>query len=75
MCCHSPFGHLWYVEVSDAVDYAEFRSRSHDAVIRVHDAAGNVIENARAQGRVQRVAFPGSKLIGLVRNPAALAGV
>jgi hypothetical protein len=29
--------------VSDAIDYAKFRSRSHDAVIRVYDAAGNVI--------------------------------
>ena len=30
-------------------------SRSHNAVIRVYDAAGNVIENARAQGRLQGV--------------------
>jgi len=29
---------------SDAVDYAMHRSRSHDAVIRVYDEAGNVIE-------------------------------
>ena len=27
-----------------AIDYARFRSRSHDAVICVHDKAGNVIE-------------------------------
>ena len=27
-------------------------SRSHHAVIRVYDAAGNVIRNARARGRV-----------------------
>jgi hypothetical protein len=27
-----------------AVDYAKFRSRSQDAVIRVYDDAGNVIE-------------------------------
>ena len=26
-----PFGRLWYCEVSDAIDYAKFRSRSHDA--------------------------------------------
>jgi hypothetical protein len=31
-----PFGRL-YVEVSDAINYAKFRSRSHDAVIRVSD--------------------------------------
>jgi len=28
-------------------------SRSHDAVIRVYDAAGNVIGSERTQGRVQ----------------------
>jgi hypothetical protein len=39
-----PFGRLWYSEVSDAIDYAKFRSRSHDAVIRVYDEAGNAIE-------------------------------
>ena len=42
-----PFGRLWYGEpnaVSNAVDYTKFRSRSHDAVIRVYDAAGNVVE-------------------------------
>jgi hypothetical protein len=30
--------------ISDAIGYAKFRSRSHDAVIRVYDAAGKVIE-------------------------------
>jgi hypothetical protein len=42
-----PFGALWYGEpnaASNAVDYAKFYSRSHDAVIRVYDEAGNVIE-------------------------------
>jgi hypothetical protein len=42
-----PFGFLWYGEpnaVNNAVGYANFRSRSHDAVIRVYDEAGNVIE-------------------------------
>jgi hypothetical protein len=37
-----PFGRLWYGEpnaVSNAVDYAKFRSRSHDVVIRVCDTA------------------------------------
>jgi hypothetical protein len=35
-----PFGRLWYGEpnaISNAVGYAKFRSRSHDAVIRVYD--------------------------------------
>jgi hypothetical protein len=41
-----PFGRLWYGEpdaVGDAVNYAKFYSRSHHAVIRVYDEAGNVI--------------------------------
>jgi hypothetical protein len=41
-----PFGRLWYGgpnAASNAVDYAKFRSRSCDAVIRVYDDAGNVI--------------------------------
>jgi hypothetical protein len=42
-----PFGRLWYGErnaIENAIDYAKFHSRSHHAVIRVNDAAGNVIE-------------------------------
>jgi hypothetical protein len=42
-----PFGRLWYGEpnaISNAIGYAKHRSRSHDAVIRVYDEAGNVIE-------------------------------
>jgi hypothetical protein len=38
-----PFGRLWYGE-PDAIGYAKFHSRSHDAVIRVYNEAGNVIE-------------------------------
>jgi hypothetical protein len=38
-----PYGRLWYGE-PNAIDYAEFYSRSHNAVIRVYDEAGNVIE-------------------------------
>jgi hypothetical protein len=48
-----PFGRLWYGEpnaISNAIDYAKFRSRSHDAVIRVYDAAGNVIETHEHEG-------------------------
>jgi hypothetical protein len=26
-----PFGRLWYTQVSHAIGYAKFRSRSHDA--------------------------------------------
>jgi hypothetical protein len=46
-----PFGRLWYGgpnAVSNAVDYAKFRSRSHDAVIRVYDDA--VIETHEHTG-------------------------
>ncbi len=42
-----PYGGLWYADpsaVSNAIGYAEYRSRSHDAVIRVYDEASNVIE-------------------------------
>jgi hypothetical protein len=39
-----PFGRLRYEQAPDAVEYAKFYSRSHDAVIRVYDEAGNVIE-------------------------------
>jgi hypothetical protein len=46
-----PFGRLWYGEpnaVTNAIGYAEHRSRSRLAVIRVYDEASNVIEDARA---------------------------
>ncbi len=42
-----PFGGLWYGEpnaISNAVNYAQFYSRSHDAVIHVYDSVGNVID-------------------------------
>jgi hypothetical protein len=48
-----PFGRLRYGEpnaVSNAIDYAKFRSRSHDAVIRVYDEAGNVNETHEHTG-------------------------
>jgi len=39
---------------ASAIDYAKFRSRSHDAVIRVYDESSNVIEmpSTRAISRV-----------------------
>ena len=42
-----PFGRLWYGEpnaISNAISYTKFSSRSHNAVIRVYDTAGIVIE-------------------------------
>jgi hypothetical protein len=52
-----PFGRLWYAgpnAISNAVRYARFFSRSHDAVIRVYDDAGNVIEAHEHAGEFQR---------------------
>ncbi len=51
MCCH--FGRLWYGEpnaASNAIGYAKFRSRSQNAVIRVYDEAGNLIETQEQAG-------------------------
>jgi hypothetical protein len=48
-----PFGRLWYGDpnaISNAIDYAKFYSRSHDAVIRVFDEAGNVLETHEHAG-------------------------
>jgi hypothetical protein len=39
-----PFGWLWYDTPDNAISYAMHSSRSHDAVIRVYDHAGNTIE-------------------------------
>jgi hypothetical protein len=44
---------VWYGEpnaTSSAIDYAKFRSRSDDAVIRVYADAGNVIETDEHAG-------------------------
>ena len=45
-----PFGRLWYTEIPHAIGYAKFRSRSHHAVIRVYDEAGNMIETHEHAG-------------------------
>jgi hypothetical protein len=47
------FGRLWYGEpdaIGNAVGFAKFYSRSHDAVIRVYDEAVNVIETHEHAG-------------------------
>ena len=41
--------------VINAIGYAMHRSRSHDAVTRVFDTAGNVIETHGTQGRFQKL--------------------
>jgi hypothetical protein len=51
-----PFGRLSYGEpdaIGHAVGYAKFFSRSHDAVIRVYDEAGNVIETHDHAGELK----------------------
>ena len=48
-----PFGRLWYAEpnaISNAIDYAKHRSRLHNAVIRVYDESGSVIETPEHAG-------------------------
>jgi hypothetical protein len=48
-----PFGRLWYGgpnAVANAIGYAPASSRSHDAVIRVYDNAGNMIETHEHAG-------------------------
>jgi hypothetical protein len=68
-----PFRRLWHSEpnaASDEIDYANFYSRSHDAVIRVYDDAGNVIETHEHKGEfkpvVKFIFFPrgGSLVLG-----------
>jgi hypothetical protein len=45
-----PFGRLCYSKPDDAIGYAQHFSRSHDAVIRVHNDVGNVIETHEHAG-------------------------
>jgi hypothetical protein len=40
--------------ISNAIEYAKHRSRSHDAVIRVYDDAGNVIEAHELAGELEQ---------------------
>jgi hypothetical protein len=46
------FGRLWFAgsnAIANAIKFAKFYSRSRDAVIRVYDSAGNVVDR-HAQG-------------------------
>ena len=48
-----PFGRLWYGytnAVANAIGYAQHFSRSHNAVIRVCNESGNVIEMHQHKG-------------------------
>jgi hypothetical protein len=47
------FSPLWFAgpnAISNATGYAKFQSRSHDAVIRVYDESGTVIETHEQAG-------------------------
>jgi hypothetical protein len=44
-----PFGEPWYRK-ANAIGYAKFCSRSHDAVIRIYNENGNVIETHEHAG-------------------------
>jgi hypothetical protein len=48
-----PYSPLWYAgptAISNAISFAKFYSSSHDAVIRVYDDVGNVIETHEHAG-------------------------
>jgi alpha-D-ribose 1-methylphosphonate 5-phosphate C-P lyase len=53
--------------ISNAIDYAKFYSRSHNAIIRVYDEAGNVI---KTQERTAAVDANGNKMA--VPTPQAM---
>jgi hypothetical protein len=53
-----PFGKLWYGgadAVSNAIGYAKFYSRSHDAAISVFDEAGSLVETHEHAGDFREV--------------------
>jgi hypothetical protein len=45
-----PFGRPWYDAPGNAIGYAMHSTRSADAMIRVYDAAGNVIGTHEDEG-------------------------
>jgi hypothetical protein len=49
-------GRLWYGApnaIGNAINYAKFYSRSHDAAIRLYDEAGNVIQTHEHKGDIK----------------------
>jgi hypothetical protein len=49
-CRSAGFGTANQTQSATQIDYAKFYSRSHDAVVPVYDAAGNVIETHEHTG-------------------------
>jgi len=45
----------WPFTISNIVDHAKFYSHSHDAVIRVYDDAGNVMDTHEHKDNFKRV--------------------
>jgi hypothetical protein len=48
-----PYSPMWYrgpKAITDAIDHAKFFSHSDDAVVRIYDQAGNVIETHAQTG-------------------------
>ena len=55
-----PFGRLWYDgpnAASNAIGYASHYSRSHNALIRVYDEAGNVVTTHDQAGENKSILF------------------
>jgi hypothetical protein len=68
---------VWYTgpnAISNAIEYAKFFSRSRDAVIRVYDDAGKVIETHEQAGDFKR-AVSDPCLIFRVKQEAANAAI
>ena len=52
-----PYSPLWYAgptAISNAISFVKFNSGSHDAVIRVYDEAGNVIQAHEQAGEFKQ---------------------
>jgi hypothetical protein len=49
-----PCSGLWYTKPDDAIGCAKFHSRSHRAVIRVFDDAGNVVATREHAGELDQ---------------------
>ena len=66
-------GIMWYLNAPDAIDYAKYRSRAHDVVITVYDAAGKVIEVHRRKSDFKRTMTNYDRIACFQRNNKAAA--
>ena len=68
MRCHRP-ALVWRTKrIQQPVYYARFRSRSHDAVIRVYNTAGNVIETHEHAGEFKKYGVRLPELYEHIKN-------